>query len=83
MFPRVSCRGVGHGGCQGLAPPLLSHTPNIHQTRTQVRAGLVPLIADLKARGTPPDNAWLAGDYDVKKQAALCEEVALDMGECD
>jgi hypothetical protein len=45
-----------------------------------VRAGLVPLIADLKQRGTKPDDAWLAGDYDTKAQAELCQEVALDMG---
>ncbi|GBF90989.1 hypothetical protein Rsub_03844 [Raphidocelis subcapitata] len=46
----------------------------------EVRAGLVPLLASLKSRGTRPDDAWLAGDYDTKAQAALCEEVALDMG---
>lgn len=46
----------------------------------QVRAGLVPLIDALKTKGQRPDDAWLAGDYDVKRQAALCEEVALDMG---
>ena len=49
--------------------------------RPQVRGGLVPLIAALKTNGRKPDDAWLAGDYDVKEQAKLCEEVALDMGE--
>lgn len=46
----------------------------------EVRAGLVPLIADLKTKGNAPDDKWLAGDYDVKAQAALCQEIALDMG---
>jgi hypothetical protein len=41
----------------------------------------VPLIAELKARGTKPDDGWLAGEYDEAAQAALCKEVALDMGE--
>ncbi|KAI8464429.1 MAG: putative carboxypeptidase [Monoraphidium minutum] len=46
----------------------------------EVRGGLVPLIADLKSKGTPPDDKWLTGDYDTKAQAALCQEIALDMG---
>lgn len=46
----------------------------------EVRAALVPLIAQLKSNGTPPDDSWLAGDYSTKDQAALCQEVALDMG---
>jgi hypothetical protein len=49
----------------------------------QVRAGLVPLISDLKKRGVKPDDAWLAGQYGTKDQAALCQEVALDMGAID
>ncbi|KIZ02696.1 carboxypeptidase Taq [Monoraphidium neglectum] len=46
----------------------------------EVRGGLVPLIADLKSNGQAPDDNWLAGDYDTKDQAALCQEIALDMG---
>lgn len=65
-----------------LPPPLKPDGPfeNSNCTKTKVRAGLLPLIASLKSRGTRPDDAWLAGDYDTKAQAALCEEVALDMG---
>ncbi|KAF8071085.1 thermostable carboxypeptidase 1 [Scenedesmus sp. PABB004] len=46
----------------------------------EVRAGLVPLLAELRARGTPPDDSWLAGSYDVERQAALCKEIALALG---
>ena len=46
-----------------------------------MRDGLVPLIAELKARGTAPDASWLHGrEYDVEKQAALCKAVAVDIG---
>lgn len=34
----------------------------------QVRAGLVPLLAELRANGSPPDDAWIAGKFDVDKQ---------------
>ncbi|KAL6771475.1 hypothetical protein ACKKBG_A26530 [Auxenochlorella protothecoides x Auxenochlorella symbiontica] len=46
----------------------------------QVKAGLVPLLADLRARGTPPDTAWLKGEFDTDAQAALCREIALTLG---
>jgi len=45
-----------------------------------VRDGLVPLLADVRTRGTPPDDSWLKGDFDVDKQAALCKEIAVEMG---
>ncbi|KAJ1431609.1 M32, carboxypeptidase Taq metallopeptidase peptidase [Ochromonadaceae sp. CCMP2298] len=47
---------------------------------TEVRAGLVPLIAQLKSQGTAPDAAWLEGQYDVDVQAKLCRQVCLDLG---
>lgn len=34
----------------------------------QVRDGLVPLIAELRSKGTPPDDAWLKGKFSVEKQ---------------
>jgi hypothetical protein len=40
-----------------------------------VREGLVPLIQELKSRGTAPEDAWLKGDFDVEVQAALCKQV--------
>ena len=45
-----------------------------------VRDGLVPLLAAVKSRGTPPDAAWLSGAFDVDAQAALCREIAVQMG---
>lgn len=46
----------------------------------EVRKGLVPLIAELRSKGTPPADDWLKGTYDIDKQAALCKEVALELG---
>lgn len=46
----------------------------------ELRAGLVPLLADVRARGTPPDDSWLGGDFDVGAQTALCRSLALEMG---
>lgn len=34
----------------------------------QVRDGLVPLITELREKGTPPDDAWLKGNFSVEKQ---------------
>jgi Zn-dependent M32 family carboxypeptidase len=45
-----------------------------------VRDGLVPLLAAVRQRGTPPDDAWLSGAFDVEEQAALCREIAVAMG---
>jgi Zn-dependent M32 family carboxypeptidase len=45
-----------------------------------VRDGLVPLLAAVRSRGTPPDDAWLSGAFDVGEQAALCREIAVAMG---
>ena len=46
----------------------------------QLKAGLVPLLAEVRARGTPPDAAWLAGDFDPEAQATLCNELAVALG---
>lgn len=46
----------------------------------EVRAGLVPLIAEIKQKGTPPDASWLVRDYDVDVQAKLCKQIAIDLG---
>ncbi len=46
----------------------------------QVRKGLVPLIKEIKAKGTPPDSSLLQGTFDTKAQAALCNAIAVDLG---
>ncbi|KAF6265951.1 putative carboxypeptidase [Scenedesmus sp. NREL 46B-D3] len=46
----------------------------------EVRSGLVPLLAELREKGTPPDDGWLHGNYSIDRQAALCKEVALQLG---
>ena len=46
----------------------------------EVRAGLIPLIHDVRSRGTTPDGSCLEGIFDVEKQAELCESIALDLG---
>jgi carboxypeptidase Taq len=54
----------------------------IDEIFTEVRNGLIPLINDMKTKGTKPDGTWLTGEnaYDVDKQAKLCKEIALDIG---
>ena len=39
----------------------------------QVRDGLVPLITELREKGTAPDDAWLKGKFDVDKQVGLSQ----------
>ena len=34
----------------------------------QVRDGLVPLITELREKGTPPNDAWLKGKFNVDQQ---------------
>lgn len=46
----------------------------------QVKEGLVPLLKDLLDNGQAPDNLWLKGEFNIEKQAALCKEVAVDLG---
>lgn len=46
-----------------------------------VKGELIPFLAELREKGTAPDNSWLvAGDYDVDKQTALCHEIAKELG---
>ena len=52
----------------------------IDEVFNEVRAGLVPLIEELKTKGTPPDATWLQRDYDLDAQAKLCRQIALDLG---
>lgn len=52
----------------------------LNEIFSEVRSGLVPLIAELKTRGTSPDTAWLQGQYDTDVQAKLCRQIALDLG---
>ena len=48
---------------------------------TEVRAGLVPLIQMIKSKGTPPDDSLLKGaEFDIKEQANLARQIALDLG---
>ena len=46
----------------------------------QVQKELVPFLKELRERGVKPDASVLAGTFDVDKQAALCRQVALDIG---
>ena len=48
---------------------------------SEVKKDLVPLIATIKNKGTPPDDSLLKSkSFDVKKQAELCHSIALDLG---
>ena len=40
----------------------------------------MPLIQEIKAKGTPPDRSLLQGTFDTKAQAALCNAIAVDLG---
>ena len=40
----------------------------------------MPLIKDIKQKGTKPDSSVLAGSFDTKAQAALCNAIAVDLG---
>ena len=64
-------RGAGHwaGGSTCTHPQLQSagwHWPP--PPGSQVKAGLVPLLADIRGRGVEPEHKWLEGDYDTAKQ---------------
>ncbi|KAL4428286.1 hypothetical protein ABPG75_002375 [Micractinium tetrahymenae] len=47
---------------------------------SQVKQGLVPLLAELRQRGQAPSDEWLKGEYDTKQQAELCNKIAVDLG---
>eukprot|EP00976_Prorocentrum_cordatum_P110328 1195178-Prorocentrum_minimum.AAC.3 len=63
-----------------LGPCLYWHRRTQCDARPQVKEGLLPLLQDIRERGTPPDRGWLVGDYDVKLQAQMCEQIAKDLG---
>lgn len=46
----------------------------------QVKEGLVPLLKDLLENGQAPDSAWMKGEFDTGKQAALCKDIACALG---
>jgi carboxypeptidase Taq len=46
----------------------------------EVRAGLVPLLSEVRSKGTPPDTSLLKGKFNPAQQAMLCESIALDLG---
>uniref|UniRef100_A0A7S0WIZ3 Carboxypeptidase n=1 Tax=Pyramimonas obovata TaxID=1411642 RepID=A0A7S0WIZ3_9CHLO len=54
--------------------------PRLDKVFSEVKEGLLPLLHDIRERGTAPDKSWLAGEYDVKLQAQMCEEIAKDLG---
>ena len=48
---------------------------------SELRAGLQPLIKDIRTKGTPPSNKCFAGKkFDVGVQAKMCEAIAQDLG---
>lgn len=51
-----------------------------HNGLLQVRKGLVPLIQEIKQKGSKPDSSLLAGSFDTTAQAALCNAIAVDLG---
>mmetsp|Transcript_85698 Transcript_85698/g.227708 ORF Transcript_85698/g.227708 Transcript_85698/m.227708 type:complete len:474 (-) Transcript_85698:95-1516(-) len=52
----------------------------IQEIFDEVKEGLVPFLAELREKGTPPDASWLQGDFDTDKQAEFCKEIALALG---
>ncbi len=40
----------------------------------------MPLLKEIREKGTPPDASVLSGKFDKKEQAALAEEIAKDLG---
>ena len=46
----------------------------------QVKEGLMPLLKEVRERGTPPDTSLLQGTFDTKSQADLCNSIARELG---
>ena len=46
----------------------------------QVKEGLVPLLQDIRERGTPPDTSVLQGTFETQTQADLCNRIAKELG---
>ena len=40
----------------------------------------MPLIQEIKQKGTKPDSSLLDGKFDTKAQAVLCNAIAVDLG---
>ena len=40
----------------------------------------MPLLKEIKAKGTSPDSSLLQGSFDTKAQSALCNAIAVDLG---
>lgn len=47
---------------------------------SRIKQELVPFLADLRARGTPPDASWLKTEIDVDTQAEFCKNIAIAIG---
>jgi hypothetical protein len=64
MHAVMTCDGLS-GSCMALwlivCPAAVCLVP-------QVRDGLVPLISEMREKGSPPDDAWLKGKYDTDTQ---------------
>ena len=45
----------------------------------ELKAGVVLLIKELKG-GKAPDDSWLEGDWDITKQAEMCNLIAKEIG---
>ena len=54
--------------------------PEDHGVSLQVKEGLVPLLQDIRERGTPPDTSVLQGTFDAQTQADLCNRIAKELG---
>jgi len=46
----------------------------------EVKAGLLPFLAELRSKSTAPESSWLMGNFETDKQAELCKEIALALG---
>ena len=40
----------------------------------------MPLLRDIRERGTPPDTSVLQGTFDAQTQADLCNRIAKELG---
>ena len=40
----------------------------------------MPLLQDIRERGTPPDTSVLQGTFDARTQADLCNRIAKELG---
>ena len=51
----------------------------IDEIFSELKAGILPLIAEIKT-GTRPDDSWLQGNWEVKQQSLVCNEVVKALG---